>query len=100
MNDDKLSDEHVICTAASCTTNCIAPVISVIHKQLGIASGMITTVHNITGTQVATLPPSHFLNASAADLARVISSSLHERSLWLTCPTRRRRTCAARDRGC
>ena len=48
----------MICTAASCTTNCIAPVISVIHKQLGIASGMITTVHNITGTQVATLPPS------------------------------------------
>ena len=51
VNDDKLNDSHVICTAASCTTNCIAPIIKVIHEKLTIEKGMITTVHNITGTQ-------------------------------------------------
>lgn len=40
-----------IITAASCTTNCIAPVIKVIHEQFGIKHGMITTMHNITNTQ-------------------------------------------------
>lgn len=44
-------DEHHIVTAASCTTNCIAPVISVIHEQFGIRHGSITTIHDITNTQ-------------------------------------------------
>lgn len=43
--------EHDIVTAASCTTNCIAPVISVIHEQFGIRHGSITTIHDITNTQ-------------------------------------------------
>ena len=38
VNDDKLTSDHVICTAASCTTNCIAPVIKVIQENLGIES--------------------------------------------------------------
>ena len=44
-------DEHPIVTAASCTTNCIAPVISVIHEEFGIRHGSITTIHDITNTQ-------------------------------------------------
>lgn len=43
--------EHSIVTAASCTTNCIAPVISVIHERFGIRHGSITTIHDITNTQ-------------------------------------------------
>lgn len=43
--------EHDIVTAASCTTNCIAPVISVIQQQFGIRHGSITTIHDITNTQ-------------------------------------------------
>ncbi len=43
--------EHHVVTAASCTTNCIAPVISVIHEQFGIRHGSITTIHDITNTQ-------------------------------------------------
>ena len=46
VNDDKLDDSHIICTAASCATNCIAPVIKVIHEQLTIEKGMITTVQH------------------------------------------------------
>eukprot|EP01060_Flectonema_neradi_P002063 TRINITY_DN11245_c0_g1_i2.p1 TRINITY_DN11245_c0_g1~~TRINITY_DN11245_c0_g1_i2.p1 ORF type:complete len:357 (+),score=62.93 TRINITY_DN11245_c0_g1_i2:74-1144(+) len=51
VNDQKLTASHDIITAASCTTNCLAPVIKVMHENLGIESGMITTVHNITATQ-------------------------------------------------
>lgn len=50
-NDDLLAEKHLICTAASCTTNCIGPVVKVILEKLGIKHGCITTVHNITGTQ-------------------------------------------------
>ncbi len=43
--------EHAIVTAASCTTNCLAPVVKVMHEQVGILHGSMTTLHNITNTQ-------------------------------------------------
>lgn len=43
--------KHRIVTAASCTTNCLAPVVKVIHEKLGIRHGSITTIHNLTNTQ-------------------------------------------------
>lgn len=42
---------HRIVTAASCTTNCLAPVVKVIHENLGIKHGSITTIHDVTNTQ-------------------------------------------------
>jgi glyceraldehyde 3-phosphate dehydrogenase len=52
VNDDLYDkDLHPIVTAASCTTNCIAPVVKVIHEKIGIKHGSITTIHNITNTQ-------------------------------------------------
>jgi len=42
---------HNIITAASCTTNCLAPAIKVMHEKLGIKHGCMTTIHNITNTQ-------------------------------------------------
>ena len=44
-------NKYSIVTAASCTTNCIAPVVKVIHEKLGIKHGSITTIHDITNTQ-------------------------------------------------
>ena len=44
-------DLHRIVTAASCTTNCLAPVVKVIHEKLGIKHGSITTIHDLTNTQ-------------------------------------------------
>ncbi len=44
-------DVHPIVTAASCTTNCLAPVVKVIHEQLGIKHGSMTTIHSVTNTQ-------------------------------------------------
>jgi len=45
-------DVHHLVTAASCTTNCLAPVIKVIHEQVGIVHGCMTTIHDITNTQI------------------------------------------------
>jgi glyceraldehyde 3-phosphate dehydrogenase len=48
---------HPIVTAASCTTNCLAPVVKVVHEALGIRHGQITTIHNPTNTNVVTDAP-------------------------------------------
>ncbi|WP_104203509.1 ArsJ-associated glyceraldehyde-3-phosphate dehydrogenase [Billgrantia saliphila] len=63
--NDHLFDpnQHRIVTAASCTTNCLAPVVKVIHEQLGIRHGSMTTIHDITNTQV-------ILDAPHKDLRR------------------------------
>ena len=45
-------DKHHLLTAASCTTNCLAPIVKVIHEGLGIRHGAITTIHDATNTQV------------------------------------------------
>lgn len=45
------ADKHHLLTAASCTTNCLAPVIKVIHEKIGIKHGCMTTIHDITNTQ-------------------------------------------------
>ncbi|HCH01092.1 MAG TPA: glyceraldehyde-3-phosphate dehydrogenase [Vibrio sp.] len=54
---------HKIVTAASCTTNCIAPVVKVIHEKLGIAQSSFTTIHDLTNTQT-------ILDAPHKDLRR------------------------------
>jgi glyceraldehyde 3-phosphate dehydrogenase len=52
VNDHLYDPDHDrIVTAASCTTNCLAPVVKVIHEGLGIEHGMITTLHDMTATQ-------------------------------------------------
>ena len=43
---------HRLLTAASCTTNCLAPVVKVVHEGIGIRHGTITTIHDVTNTQV------------------------------------------------
>ena len=60
---------HRLLTAASCTTNCLAPVVKVIHEQIGITHGVITTIHDITNTQVV-------VDAPHKDLRRARASSL------------------------
>ena len=50
-------DRHRIVTAASCTTNCLAPVVKVVHEALGIRHGQITTIHDPTNTNVVVDAP-------------------------------------------
>ena len=45
-------EQHRLLTAASCTTNCLAPVVKVVHESFGIKHGSITTLHDVTNTQV------------------------------------------------
>jgi len=63
--NDHLYDPHIhrIVTAASCTTNCLAPVVKVIHENLGIRHGSMTTIHDLTNTQT-------ILDAPHKDLRR------------------------------
>ncbi len=51
VNHDKLTKKHTVVSNASCTTNCLAPVASVLHKAIGIERGYMTTVHAYTGDQ-------------------------------------------------
>ena len=57
------AEQHPIVTAASCTTNCLAPIVKVIHENLGIKHGSMTTIHDITNTQT-------ILDAPHKDLRR------------------------------
>ncbi|GAA5523559.1 glyceraldehyde-3-phosphate dehydrogenase 3 [Microbulbifer aestuariivivens] len=64
VNDDLYDPtQHRVVTAASCTTNCLAPVVKVLHERLGIRHGSMTTIHDITNTQV-------ILDAPHKDLRR------------------------------
>jgi glyceraldehyde 3-phosphate dehydrogenase len=60
---------HHLLTAASCTTNCLAPVVKVLHEGIGIRHGMITTIHDMTNTQ-------SILDTPHKDLRRARASSL------------------------
>lgn len=52
-NEHRYDAEHYdIVTAASCTTNCLAPVVKVLHESIGIERGVVTTIHDVTNTQV------------------------------------------------
>ncbi len=51
VNDDKLSPAHTCISNASCTTNCLAPVVKVLHDTFGVVEGLMTTVHAYTNDQ-------------------------------------------------
>ena len=68
--------KHAIVTAASCTTNCLAPVIKVIHENLGIRHGSMTTIHDITNTQtILDAPHKDLRRARACGLSLIPTST-------------------------
>ena len=70
VNDHRYEpDRHRLLTAASCTTNCLAPVVKVIHEAIGIRHGQITTIHDPTNTNVV-------VDAPHRDLRRARSTML------------------------
>ncbi len=58
VNHKKLTAQHTIVSNASCTTNCIAPVVKVLHDNFGIVEGLMSTVHAVTATQKTVDGPS------------------------------------------
>lgn len=67
--------QHRIVTAASCTTNCLAPVVKVIHERLGIKHGSITTIHNLTNTQSILDQPHKDLRRARSSGSNLIPTS-------------------------
>jgi len=73
INDDRYdpAKDHIV-TAASCTTNCLAPIVKVVHENLGIRHGIVTTMHDMTNTQtVVDAPHSDLRRARAASLSLI-----------------------------
>ena len=69
VNDSVYDGSQNIITAASCTTNCLAPIVKVLHEKIGIKHGMISTIHNMTNTQGT-------VDAIHKDLRRARSAAL------------------------
>ncbi len=68
VNEDVVEDGDVIISNASCTTNCIAPIMKVLEDEIGIEKAMMTTVHSYTGSQ-------RILDAPAKDLREARSAA-------------------------
>ncbi|HWU79803.1 MAG TPA: ArsJ-associated glyceraldehyde-3-phosphate dehydrogenase [Caulobacter sp.] len=78
---------HHIVTAASCTTNCLAPIVKVIHENLGIRHGVVTTIHDMTNTQAVTdTPLSDLRRARAASLSLIPTSTGSATAITLIYP--------------
>lgn len=75
--NDKLYDpkQHRLLTAASCTTNCLAPVVKVVHESLGIKHGQITTIHDPTNTNVVVDFPHKDLRRARSTLLSMLPTT-------------------------
>ena len=88
VNDSKYdASKHNVISNASCTTNCLAPVVHVLHNTFGIASGIMTTIHSYTNDQVILDTPHKDLRrARAAALSMIPSSTGAAKALKLVIP--------------
>jgi len=75
INHDLYDGSQRIVTAASCTTNCLAPVVKVIHEALGIRHGSITTIHDVTNTQTIVGRPAKDMRRARSALANLIPTT-------------------------
>jgi len=88
VNDDKYdAAKHNVISNASCTTNCLAPVVKVLIKEFGIVSGIMTTIHSYTNDQVILdFPHKDLRRARAAALSMIPSSTGAAKALKLVIP--------------
>ena len=87
VNHKKLTKEHLIVSNASCTTNCLVPVVSVLHEAIGLEKGMMTTIHSYTGDQ-PTLDTMHkdLYRGRAAALSMIPTSTGAAKAVGLVLP--------------
>src|ERR1700742_4481517 len=87
VNHDKLAKPHVVVSNASCTTNCLAPVVKVLNDAVGIDKGFMTTVHSYTNDQPS-LDQVHkdLYRARAAALNMILTSTGAAKAVGLVLP--------------
>ena len=82
-----LPEEHQIISNASCTTNCLAPVVKVLHDSFVIQKGLMTTIHSYTNDQrILDLPHSDLRRARAANMSMIPTTTGAARALSLVLP--------------
>jgi len=88
VNEDKYdASKHNVISNASCTTNCLAPVVKVLIKEFGIVSGIMTTIHSYTNDQVILdFPHKDLRRARAAAINMIPSSTGAAKALKLVIP--------------
>jgi glyceraldehyde 3-phosphate dehydrogenase len=75
VNHHLYDGSQALVTAASCTTNCLAPVVKVIHESLGIRHGAITTIHDVTNTQTIVDRPAKDMRRARSALLNLIPTT-------------------------
>jgi glyceraldehyde 3-phosphate dehydrogenase len=87
INHQSLTKDDVVISNASCTTNCLAPLAYVLHKEFGIEKGMMTTIHSYTGDQ-PTLDTMHkdLYRGRAAALSQIPTSTGAAKAIGLVLP--------------
>lgn len=75
VNHHLYDGSQTLVTAASCTTNCLAPVVKVIHEALGIRHGSITTIHDVTNTQTIVDRPAKDMRRARSALLNLIPTT-------------------------
>ena len=87
VNHDKLTKEHIVVSNASCTTNCLVPVVKVLNDAIGIGHGFMTTIHAYTGDQ-PTLDTMHkdLYRARAAAMSMIPTSTGAATAVGLVLP--------------
>ena len=75
VNHHLYDGSQALVTAASCTTNCLAPVVKVIHENIGIKHGSITTIHDVTNTQTIVDRPAKDMRRARSALLNLIPTT-------------------------
>ncbi|MCA1698222.1 MAG: ArsJ-associated glyceraldehyde-3-phosphate dehydrogenase [Actinobacteria bacterium] len=88
VNDDRYDPAvHNVITAASCTTNCLAPLVKVLHEGIGILHGSVTTLHDMTNTQtLVDAPHKDLRRARAASLSLIPTTTGSATAIGLIVP--------------
>ncbi len=88
INEETLDPaKHKIISNASCTTNCLAPIAKVLHKEFGLVKGLMTTIHSYTNDQrILDLPHKDLRRARAAAISMIPSTTGAAKAIGLVLP--------------
>lgn len=75
VNEESLTNESAVISNASCTTNCVAPVLSILHEAFGVDKSMMTTVHSYTANQRLTDAPANNLREARAAAENIVPTT-------------------------